>query len=38
MLIVFAGGEETSHIAAIPSWGPKVSSEAVTKIVHNPRA
>ena len=36
ILIIFAGGVEASHIAAIPSWGPKVSSQAVTKLVQYP--
>ena len=36
IMLVFAGGAESSHIAAIPSWGPKVSSEAVTRLVKWP--
>ncbi len=37
MLLVFAGGSETPHVAVIPSWGPTVSSEAVTKAVKRPK-
>ena len=33
LLIIFAGGEERTMCAAIPSWGPKVSSTSVTKAV-----
>ena len=33
ILLVFAGGEEKTTCAVIPSWGPKVSSTAVTKAV-----
>jgi len=33
ILVVYAGGEEVSHMAVIPSWGPKVSSVAVTKVI-----
>ena len=36
IMLVFAGGPEASHIAAIPSWGPNVSSEAVTRLVEWP--
>ena len=33
ILVVFAGGEERTMSAVIPSWGPKVSSTSVTKAV-----
>ena len=33
ILLVFAGGEERTMCAVIPSWGPKVSSTSVTKAV-----
>lgn len=33
ILVVFAGGEERTMCAVIPSWGPKVSSTSVTKAV-----
>ena len=33
ILVVFAGGPEGSVCALIPSWGPKVASTAVTKVV-----
>ncbi len=33
ILLIFAGGEERTMCAVIPSWGPKVSSTAVTKAV-----
>ena len=33
ILVVFAGGEENTLCAVLPSWGPKVSSTAVTKVV-----
>jgi hypothetical protein len=36
ILVVYAGGEEVSHMAVIPSWGPKVSSVAVTKAIKLP--
>lgn len=36
ILLVFAGGEEKTMGAVIPSWGPKVSSTAVTKAVRVP--
>ena len=35
VLLVFAGGEERTMCAVIPSWGPKVSSTAVTKAVRS---
>ncbi len=38
IMIVFAGGAEQPHIAAIPSWGPKVSSESVTRKIQWPTA
>ncbi len=31
ILVVFAGGEEANMSSVIPSWGPKVSSTAVTR-------
>ena len=33
IMVIFAGGEERTMCAVIPSWGPKVSSTAVTKVV-----
>ena len=33
ILVVFAGGEERTMCAVMPSWGPKVASTAVTKAV-----
>ena len=33
ILLIFAGGEEKTMCAVIPSWGPKVSSTSVTKAV-----
>ena len=33
ILVVFAGGAETPTCAVIPSWGPKVGSTAVTRVV-----
>ena len=36
ILVVFAGGFEGAHCALIPSWGPKVSSMAVTKTIRLP--
>ena len=36
IMIVFAGGAEDSHMAVIPSWGPKVSSTSVTRKVRWP--
>ena len=33
ILVVFAGGEESNMSSVIPSWGPKVGSTAVTKVV-----
>ena len=33
ILVIFAGGEERTMCAVIPSWGPKVSSTSVTKVV-----
>ena len=35
-MVVFAGGAESSHMAVIPSWGPRVSSESVTRRVQWP--
>ena len=36
VLVVFAGGEENTMCGVMPSWGPKVSSTAVTKLVRTP--
>ena len=36
ILVIFAGGEERTMCAVIPSWGPKVSSTSVTKAVRIP--
>ena len=36
ILVVFAGGEERTMCAVMPSWGPKVGSTAVTKAVAVP--
>ena len=36
ILVVFAGGQEGPLCAVIPSWGPKVSSTAVTKSIRSP--
>ena len=36
ILLVFTGGEEAHISSVIPSWGPKVSSAAVTKEVKLP--
>ncbi len=33
ILLIFAGGEERTMCAVIPSWGPKVSSTSVTRPV-----
>ena len=33
ILLVFAGGEESNMSSVIPSWGPKVGSTAVTKMI-----
>ena len=33
IMVVFAGGEESNMSSVIPSWGPKVSSAAVTREV-----
>ena len=33
ILLVFAGGEESNMSSVIPSWGPKVGSTAVTKLI-----
>ena len=35
ILLIFAGGEERTMCAVIPSWGPKVSSTSVTKPVRS---
>jgi hypothetical protein len=36
VLVVFAGGEENTMCGVMPSWGPKVSSTAVTRLVRPP--
>ena len=36
ILVVFGGGSEGPTCAVIPSWGPKVSSTAVTKAIAQP--
>ena len=36
ILVVFAGGEEANMSSVIPSWGPKVSSLAVTRAITLP--
>ena len=33
ILLIFAGGEESNMSSVIPSWGPKVESTAVTKLI-----
>jgi len=33
ILLIFAGGEESNMSSVIPSWGPKVGSTAVTKLI-----
>ena len=33
ILLVFAGGEERTMCAVMPSWGPKVASTSVTRLV-----
>ena len=33
ILVVFAGGEERTMCAVMPSWGPKVSSTSVTRAI-----
>ena len=33
IMVVFAGGEEANMSSVIPSWGPKVSSTAVTRAI-----
>lgn len=33
IMVVFAGGEEANMSSVIPSWGPKVSSTAITRAV-----
>ena len=37
ILVIFAGGEESTMCAVMPSWGPKVSSTAVTKPITIPQ-
>ena len=34
ILLLFAGGEEANMSSIIPSWGPKVGSTAVTRVVN----
>ena len=34
ILLLFAGGEESNMSSVIPSWGPKVGSTAVTKVIN----
>ena len=34
ILLLFAGGEEANMSSIIPSWGPKVGSTAVTKVIN----
>ena len=36
ILVVFAGGEENTLCAVMPSWGPKIASTSVTKAVATP--
>ena len=33
ILLIFAGGEEANMSSVIPSWGPKIGSTAVTKLI-----
>lgn len=33
ILLIFAGGEESNMSSVIPSWGPKVGSTAVTRVI-----
>ena len=33
ILVVFTGGEENTHCAVIPSWGTKIASTSVTRVV-----
>jgi hypothetical protein len=33
IFLVFAGGEENTFCAVMPSWGPKVASTSVTKAI-----
>ena len=33
ILLIFAGGEESNMSSVIPSWGPKIGSTAVTKLI-----
>ena len=35
ILLIFAGGEESNMSSVIPSWGPKVGSTAVTKLIRS---
>ena len=34
ILLLFAGGEESNMSSVIPSWGPKVGSTAVTRVIN----
>ena len=34
ILLLFAGGEEANMSSIIPSWGPKVGSTAVTRVIN----
>ncbi|MCH7625847.1 MAG: hypothetical protein IIC83_07980 [Chloroflexi bacterium] len=36
IIVVFAGGEERTTCAVIPSWGPRVSSSSVSKAIRVP--
>ncbi len=36
IIVVFAGGEERTTCAVIPSWGPRVSSSSVTRAIRVP--
>ena len=36
ILVVFAGGEESTMCAVMPSWGPKVASTSVTRQIDIP--
>lgn len=36
ILVIFAGGEENSMCAVMPSWGPKVASTSVTRAIAMP--
>ena len=36
ILVVFAGGEERTMCAVMPSWGPKVASTSVVRAIAVP--